>query len=29
MQKRGWYQVQAAEQNKVDQAKQKYQNMLG
>lgn len=24
MQKRGWYQVEAAEKNKVDQAKQKY-----
>ena len=26
MQKRGWYQVEAAEQQKVDQAKQKYTN---
>jgi spore coat protein CotF len=28
MQKRGWYQVQPAEQQKITQAKQKYQNML-
>lgn len=28
MQKRGWYQVQPAEDQKVTQAKQKYQNML-
>lgn len=29
MQKRGWYTVEPADQNKVNQAKQKYQNMLG
>lgn len=29
MQKRGWYQVSPADQNKVTQAKQKFQNMLG
>lgn len=29
MQKRGWYQIQQADQNQVTQAKQKYQNMLG
>ena len=29
MQKRGWYQIQPADQNQVTQAKQKYQNMLG
>lgn len=28
MQKRGWYQTQPAEDQKVTQAKQKYQNML-
>lgn len=27
LQKRGWYQVEAADQNKINQAKQKYQNM--
>ncbi|NLJ30350.1 MAG: spore coat protein [Clostridiales bacterium] len=27
MQKRGWYQTPAAEQQKIQQAKQKYQNM--
>lgn len=26
MQKRGWYAVESAEQQKIDQAKQKYQN---
>lgn len=26
MQKRGWYQIESAEQQKIDQAKQKYQN---
>lgn len=29
MQKRGWYQVSPADQNKVTQAKQKFQSMLG
>lgn len=29
MQKRGWYQTQPAEDQKVMQAKQKFQNMLG
>ncbi|MGI5899414.1 MAG: spore coat protein [Christensenellales bacterium] len=28
MQQRGWYQVEAAEQTKIDQAKQKSQGML-
>ena len=28
MQKRGWYQVQPADQNQVNQAKQKFQNVL-
>ena len=27
MQKRGWYPVEAADQNKIQQAKQKYQSM--
>ncbi|MCI9273918.1 MAG: spore coat protein [Clostridiales bacterium] len=26
LQKRGWYQIESAEQQKIDQAKQKYQN---
>jgi spore coat protein CotF len=29
MQKRGWYQVSPADQQKVTQAKQKFQNILG
>lgn len=29
MQKRGWYQVKAADQQQISQTKQKYQNMLG
>ena len=29
MQKRGWYQTEAAEQQKIDQVKQKYQNAMG
>jgi|WetSurMetagenome_2_1015567.scaffolds.fasta_scaffold1098505_1 spore coat protein CotF len=29
MQKRGWYQTQPADDQKVTQAKQKFQNMLG
>ncbi|MDK2800124.1 MAG: hypothetical protein PWP27_1956 [Clostridiales bacterium] len=28
MQKRGWYQVQQAQQNQIQQAKQKYMNMM-
>ena len=28
MQKRGWYQVEAADQNKVTQTKQKYQSAI-